>query len=128
MANDLPWAASEPGRLRRLVRDVHLLAEDRMPLVLSLKGDVRQATRRAVAERGQSWVDYWARIADEHGVPDGSAVERIVHYQESVQVLKKADLDVLQATGWPVFDLDVTAPADDVLDQALATLRLPATS
>ncbi|MET9023046.1 hypothetical protein ABZV93_23990 [Actinopolymorpha sp. NPDC004070] len=128
MASDLPWAASDPARLRTLVRDVRLLAEERTPLVVSLRGDVRQATRRAAAERGRGWVDYWARIADEHGVSEGPAFERIVHYQESVQVLKQADLDILRTTGWQVVDLDASASADEVLGQALTALRLPVTS
>ncbi|NYH93222.1 hypothetical protein [Actinopolymorpha rutila] len=35
------------------------------------------------------------------------------------------DGDVREATGWVVIDLDATAPAEDVLGQALAALGLP---
>ncbi|SDS09705.1 hypothetical protein SAMN04489717_1614 [Actinopolymorpha singaporensis] len=112
------------ARLRSLVRDVRRLADDMMPLLLFLHGDVRESTRRAVPERGRSWVDYWSRVAEEDHAVGGPALERIVHHQERSQAQKQADLDILRSTGWFLLDLDATAPAEDVLAQALAGLGL----
>jgi thymidylate kinase len=125
MASDLAWASAEPTRLHGLVRDVRRMAADMSPVVLFLDGDVREATRRAAAERGRPWVSYWARLAAEHGAPPGAELERIVHNHERSQGLRQADLDVLRTTGWRVLTLDGTASPNEVLAQAIRLLRLP---
>jgi hypothetical protein len=124
MASDLSWASAEPSRLHGLVRDVQRLAADMSPVVLSLDGDIREATRRAAAERGQAWVDYWTRIATEHGAPAAPDLERIAQHHEQSQALRHADLEVLRTAGWVVHTLDGMARPGEVLRQALTSLQL----
>ncbi|MEQ7127569.1 hypothetical protein ABN034_23885 [Actinopolymorpha sp. B11F2] len=124
MASDMPWAIAEPLRLHRLVRDVQKLAAEMSPVVLFLTGDVREATRRAAAERGQVWVDYWVRIAAEHGAPSGPDLERIVYYQERSQQPRQADLEILRQAGWIVLSVDAMEGRSGVLKQALTRLGL----
>lgn len=124
MASDLPWATAEPPRLQRLVHDVRNLAAEMSPVVLFLHGDVREATRRAAAERGQTWIDRYARIAADHCGPAGPDLERIVSYQERTQRLRQADLEILRTTGWIVLSVDAMADRSEVLEQTMSGLGL----
>ena len=124
MASDLPWAVAEPQRLYRLVRDVRGLAADMAPVIMSLQGDIAEATRRAAAERGQTWIDHWVAVAAGRGITEGSELDRIVRYQQMAQELRRCDLAVLERAGWPVVTLDATTAPDVVLGQAVGALGL----
>ncbi|GAA4983078.1 hypothetical protein [Actinopolymorpha pittospori] len=125
MAADLPWAMRDHGRLARLCLDVRELAEDMDPVLLDLAGDVRTATERALAQRGDVWAKRYARLASDAGHTSGRIAERIVAWsRDQLGALREQELAAMRSAGWPVIELDATASAAEVLEQAWDALGL----
>jgi hypothetical protein len=124
MAADLPWAMRDHGRLTRLCLDVRLLAEDLDPVLLDLVGDIRTATERALAQRGDTWAKRYARIASAAGHTSGRIAERIVAWTRDQDALRRQELAAMRSAGWPIIELDATASAAEVLEQACEALGL----
>ncbi|MEQ7125769.1 hypothetical protein ABN034_14755 [Actinopolymorpha sp. B11F2] len=125
MAADLPWAMRDHGRLTRLCLDVRELADDMDPVLLDLVGDVRTATERALAQRGDAWAKRYARIASDAGHTTGSIAERIAAWsRDQLGALREQELTAMRSAGWPITELDAMASAAEVLEQALDALGL----
>lgn len=125
MVADLPWAMRDRGKLTRLCLDVRELADDLNPVLLDLVGDVRTATERALAQRGDVWAKRYARIASNAGHTSGRIAERIAAWsRDQSGALRESELEAMRSAGWPIAELDATQSAADVLEQALEALGL----
>ena len=125
MAADLPWAIRDHSRLTQLCLDVRELADDMDPVLLDLVGDVRTATERALAQRGDVWAKRYARIASDAGHTTGRIAERIAAWSQDQQgTLREQELAAMRTAGWPIIELDGTASAAEVLEQALDALAI----
>ncbi|MEQ4208885.1 hypothetical protein [Actinopolymorpha sp. B9G3] len=123
MAADLPWAMRDHGRLTRLCLDVRELAGDMDPVLLDLVGDVRTATERALAQRGDVWAKRYARLASAAGHTSGRIAERIAAWsRDQGGALREQELAAMRSAGWPIIELDATASVAEVLEQALDAL------
>jgi hypothetical protein len=123
MAGDLPWAMRDRDRLTRLCLDVRELADDMDPVLLDLVGDVRTATERALAQRGDVWAKRYARLASDAGHTSGRIVERIAAWsRDQLGGLRRQELAAMRSAGWPIIELDAMASAAEVLEQALDAL------
>lgn len=124
MAADLPWAMRGHGRLTRLCLDVRELAADMDPVLLDLVGDVRTATDRALAQRGDVWAKRYANLATDAGHTSGRIAERIAAWSgDQLAALRGQELAAMRSAGWPIIELDGMAPAAEVLEQAMDALR-----
>jgi hypothetical protein len=123
MAADLPWAMHDRDRLTQLCRDVRRLADDLDPVLLDLAGDVRMATERALAERGEKWAKRYALLAADAGHVTGGIADRIAALvREQFGALREDEQAAMRAAGWPILELDATRSAADVLEQAWTAL------
>lgn len=124
MIEDLPWAQPDRRVLAEHARQVRVLAEHLDPIALALEGDVEIAVRRAVAQRGEPWIDRWGGgiIPDE---PVESAIARIVRSIQQEGSRRQEICQAFEAADWPLVRLDAMVPPDQVLQAAVRAVGLP---
>jgi thymidylate kinase len=117
MAEDLPWA-EDINALTDHLRHVHEVVADLDPIVLLLDGDRDAALDRAVAQRGQDWLERRVKLA---GDEDAPLRERAHHAQ---RLRDERVRRALAAAGWRLESVDGMLAPQEVVSHALRVLGL----
>jgi len=119
MAEDLPWAR-DIAVLTEHLHQVHEIVADLDPIVLILEGDLDTAFDRAIAQRGDEWLEINVALADEEG---GALSIR----DRAMRAQRLRDERVRQAfakAGWAVELIDGMRSPKTVLASALRLVGL----
>lgn len=121
MISDLPWAEGRPEVLLAHARDVLKLAGHLRPVIVNLVADAEVAVARAAAQRGEEWVRRNAHLAAMSGA---RARTRLGAIAERIRGLpfESLELDTFVAADWPIWGVDATRSAEDVLDDVATRL------
>ncbi len=124
MVSDLPWAEGRPDVLLRHAVDVFEIAHPLRPVLLNLVGDIDVAVARAAAQRGESWVRRYSRLAVMDGARSRMRLAAINEWMKR-QLHQALELQAFGKAGWPVWEVDAMQPAEDVLNGVAIRLGIP---
>jgi len=121
MISDLPWAEGRPDVLLAHAREVREVAHARQPVVVNLVADVEVAVARATAQRGSRWLRRYAHLAAMEGARSRVQLAAVA---ERIRQLpfESLELEAFRAGGWPIWEIDASPSAPDVLDAVVARL------
>lgn len=118
LAEDLPWAG-DLEELCEFSRRMCSTAAGLHPIVLYLEADITAGLERAVRQRGVRWL---ARTRDAltPGTSRGRTIEDVATaYTARERRIRQS----IEAGGWPVVTIRVTATADRVFTEALSAVK-----
>jgi hypothetical protein len=116
----LLWPKADKRKVARFTDDLRTLAEPLRPAVLYLRTNPESALRRAVAERGEVWLERHA--ANRVSAPTHN--ERLVALAAFYGRREHFRRRVLQNSGWTLVCLDADDSRQEVLRAALIALGL----
>ena len=119
MVEDLPFAAEQEA-LNAHMKSVMEIVAAFNPILLYLDAPLYAAFARAVAERGDPWVQRYARLGSEKGISrSGTLEQQAFEYLDSDSSWRARERAAYESCQWPQIEIDANRPAEAVLVDAL---------